>query len=171
MTDADKTGLDLELAALATAHGVATDYLDQLQRGVDVRPESIVAILGALGVDATSPAAVRDALDNARHNADAPPPVVVLRTSEQRALDIRGRARLVLETGESRDLDQTDVGIAIPAGLPLGWHQLDTADGEIPVVVAPDRLVPPPGRHWGWAVQLYAMPSQASWGLGDIADL
>ncbi|MDQ1745860.1 MAG: 4-alpha-glucanotransferase [Frankiaceae bacterium] len=171
MTAPDPSPLDPALAELAAAHGVATEYLDQRQRRVAVRPESVVAVLGALGVDASSPAAVRAALAAEGERAGAQPPVVVLRTSEQRTFDVRGRARLVLEDGGSRDLAGTEAGLTIPPGLPLGWHRLDTDGGEIPVVVAPDRLALPPGRHWGWAVQLYATPSRASWGLGDLADL
>lgn len=30
---------------------------------------------------------------------------------------------------------------------------------------------PPPKRAWGWSVQLYAMRSHESWGVGDLADL
>jgi 4-alpha-glucanotransferase len=30
---------------------------------------------------------------------------------------------------------------------------------------------PPPERMWGWAVQLYALRSGESWGVGDLADL
>jgi 4-alpha-glucanotransferase len=30
---------------------------------------------------------------------------------------------------------------------------------------------PAPGRTWGWAVQLYALRSLDSWGVGDLADL
>jgi 4-alpha-glucanotransferase len=30
---------------------------------------------------------------------------------------------------------------------------------------------PPPRRAWGWAVQLYALRSRDSWGVGDLADL
>ncbi len=30
---------------------------------------------------------------------------------------------------------------------------------------------PPPRRAWGWAVQLYAVRSHESWGIGDLADL
>ncbi len=38
--------------------------------------------------------------------------------------------------------------------------------------VAPDgRCTPPPGRAWGWAIQLYAARSKDSWGIGDLADL
>ena len=34
-----------------------------------------------------------------------------------------------------------------------------------------DRCAPPPKRAWGWAVQVYAIRSQQSWGIGDLADL
>jgi 4-alpha-glucanotransferase len=30
---------------------------------------------------------------------------------------------------------------------------------------------PAPGRSWGWSVQLYALRSKDSWGVGDLADL
>src|SRR6266581_2371219 len=30
---------------------------------------------------------------------------------------------------------------------------------------------PPPARAWGWAVQVYAIRSRDSWGIGDLADL
>ncbi|HEV2217289.1 MAG TPA: 4-alpha-glucanotransferase [Candidatus Dormibacteraeota bacterium] len=33
------------------------------------------------------------------------------------------------------------------------------------------RCTPPPDRGWGWAIQLYAARSKASWGIGDLADL
>jgi 4-alpha-glucanotransferase len=154
--------VDPALAELAAAHGVATEYRDYLDRRVPIRAESVVAVLGALGVDPSSPAP----------SPDAPPPIVVLRSSEHRTLSIRGRARLLLETGDAHELDAgIGDGLTIPGGLPLGWHRLDTAHGEIPVVVAPDRLAPPPNRQWGWAVQLYAVPSRRSWGIGDLADL
>lgn len=165
------SGTEPALAELARAHGVATGYVDQRQRRVDVSRESVVAVLDALGVDASSPAAIADALAAERDRTGAAPSVVVLRTSEQRTLTSAGRARLVLESGESRELAATGGDVTIPAGLPLGWHRLDTADGEIPVVVAPDRLPPTPGRLWGWAVQLYAAASRRSWGAGDLADL
>jgi 4-alpha-glucanotransferase len=34
-----------------------------------------------------------------------------------------------------------------------------------------ERCADPPARGWGWAVQLYALRSSASWGIGDLADL
>src|SRR5712664_845609 len=36
----------------------------------------------------------------------------------------------------------------------------------------PDEpCAPAPDRAWGWAVQLYALRSRDSWGIGDLADL
>jgi len=34
-----------------------------------------------------------------------------------------------------------------------------------------DPCAPAPERTWGWAVQLYALRSRESWGVGDLADL
>jgi 4-alpha-glucanotransferase len=84
---------------------------------------------------------------------------------------------------------------AIPAGLPLGWHRLcahfarvdgahfarvDGGHGEgqthsCPLAVAPHRLETASaggrGRAWGFSLQLHAVRSQQSWGIGDLADL
>lgn len=38
--------------------------------------------------------------------------------------------------------------------------------------VGAQRCYPPPGRRlWGWSLQLYALRSTASWGMGDLSDL
>src|SRR5438270_7976668 len=46
-------------------------------------------------------------------------------------------------------------------------HRIVTPRGE----GGPARCAPPPRHAWGWAVQVYAMRSQHSWGIGDFADL
>jgi 4-alpha-glucanotransferase len=39
-------------------------------------------------------------------------------------------------------------------------------------IEVPDgACAPPPDRAWGWAIQLYAVRSRDSWGVGDFADL
>ncbi len=40
-----------------------------------------------------------------------------------------------------------------------------------PAVAAPARSPQPSHRAWGWQVQLYAVRSRRSWGMGDFADL
>ena len=87
-----------ELAKLAAAHGVAIEYKDQLQRKVDVPGDSVVAVLRALGVDATSPAAVSAALDDVARRP-ATPPVVVMRQSQTREVRLDDALGLLLESG------------------------------------------------------------------------
>ncbi|HWC37761.1 MAG TPA: 4-alpha-glucanotransferase, partial [Acidimicrobiales bacterium] len=57
---------------------------------------------------------------------------------------------------------------------PLGYHQLRRrSDGETAsLIVSPGRCALPGWlRAWGWAVQLPALRSSRSWGIGDLADL
>lgn len=80
--------------------------------------------------------------------------------------------------------------VNMPTDLPLGWHQLEVSCSEgdsdraaaartaqAVLVVYPRRLELPPGlgadgaQQWGLMTQLYAMRSERSWGLGDLADL
>ncbi|MEV8441722.1 4-alpha-glucanotransferase [Actinosynnema sp. NPDC051121] len=149
MGKAKLSDVDDELAALAEAHGVATYYEDANQRRADVDPDVVVAVLAQLDVDASTPEAVRRALA-----APAPPPrTIVLREGD------------VLD--ESGTVELEDGGrVELPAPLPLGYHRLDSRT----VIVAPRALAPVP-RSWGWMLQLYAMRSAESWGMGDYADL
>jgi 4-alpha-glucanotransferase len=161
---------DADLCRLAETHGVAVTYLDQLRRPVEVSAESVVGVLGALGVDATSPAAIQESLA-AAHATSPTPPVVVVRRSRGGSVLVGSAALLRLEDGTHRTVAADGGRVAIPAGLPLGWHVLETADGQLPVIVTPDQVTPRSTRAWGWMVQLYALRSQDSWGVGDLADL
>lgn len=68
------------LARLAALHGVATAYAPSEAVTVPVPDATVVAVLAALGVDASTPAAMRDALDRAESAAATRllPPTVVL---------------------------------------------------------------------------------------------
>jgi 4-alpha-glucanotransferase len=62
---------------------------------------------------------------------------------------------------------------ALPADLPLGYHDLHPSDDgpTTRLIIVPDRCAPAPERASGWTVQLYAARSRASWGIGDLGDL
>ncbi|HSA53038.1 MAG TPA: 4-alpha-glucanotransferase [Yinghuangia sp.] len=82
---------------------------------------------------------------------------------------------------------------ALPVDLPIGWHTLharvlapaDVSRGSggepgarveerhvtTSLAVTPAHLAPPPGRSWGFMVQLYSLLSRRSWGIGDLGDL
>ncbi len=153
--------MDVGLEELAAAHGVATWYRDAQRRRVDVDPDVVRRVLGLLGVSADTPAQVRDALAAAR--VPQPPGTVVLR---------QGRSRKVGEPGVLTDEHGTEVPVdgALPADLAPGWYSLTSADQRTTVLVAPPALPEPP-RTWGWQLQLYALRSADSWGIGDLADL
>jgi len=157
------TGLEDELGELAAAHGVATGYRDGARRPVQVDPEVVVEVLGLLDVDATSASARRAALAAVRERAAAPRATVAVRTD--RPCPLPGPGVLVDEQGQRRAVED-----ALPAGLRPGWYRLELDERTVTVVVAPPRLPPTP-RGWGWMLQLYALQSSESWGIGDLGDL
>ena len=163
---------DEQLRELAQAHQVAVEFLDWRKRTVRPSPETLRAVLAALGVDAGSPAAVRDALREAERRAERPglPPVTVVRQGAPARLP-RGAE---VETAEGA----WAVGAEgrLPENLPLGWHRVRTPRGESGTLAyVPDRLLLPERiaarRLAGVMAQLYSVRSADSWGIGDLADL
>ena len=138
-------GLSDELLRLASRHGVVPDFWGFDGTHKWVAPETVVRVLAAMGVDASTPERIAVELDHAeddvwRHTL---PPVVVLRqgTSMQLPVHVDDGAdltvRLALEDGgevhvpqvdvwtEPRTVDGRRVGratVELPDHLPLGWH-------------------------------------------------
>ncbi|RJK97121.1 4-alpha-glucanotransferase [Vallicoccus soli] len=144
---------DSALDELASSYGVATGFVDWQGRPTDVPEETVRAVLAALGVDASTPEAVRRA---AAERADAPwrrlAPVCTV-TRQGRAPWVRAhvphgdpvRVHVELEEGGRRELRQVDhwvdprevdgvlTGAAtfeVPGDLPLGYHRLVARSGE-----------------------------------------
>jgi 4-alpha-glucanotransferase len=99
----------------------------------------------------------------------AGPPVprsLVIRRGETSRV---GPSELALEDGSALTIEQS-----LPPDLPLGYHKLHLRGEHTArsLIISPG-ICPLPGnrRAWAWAVQLYAARSQASWGIGDLADL
>jgi 4-alpha-glucanotransferase len=69
--------------------------------------------------------------------------------------------------------------IQLPVNLPEGYHRLHldgAVEAAMPLIVAPARCYLSPAvaddrRVWGIAAQLYALRSEANWGVGDFGDL
>lgn len=82
-------------------------------------------------------------------------------------------------TGEAVVVDGTEryrIVAVLPSDVPIGEHRLEVqcgpwADSAVLLVVPDSCPMPAPDRRWGWQVQLYAMRSEQSWGIGDLADL
>jgi 4-alpha-glucanotransferase len=154
-------GMDYALEELAAAHGVGTWYQDAQRRRVDIDPDVVRRVLGLLDVSADTPAQVRDALVAVRQ--PGPPSTVVLRQGEPHT--IREPGVLTDEHGT-----ETPVSGVLPANLAPGWYSLARGKQRTTVLVAPPTLPEPP-HTWGWMLQLYALHSASSWGMGDFADL
>ena len=162
------TPQDGALIELARRFGVATEYDDWVGHRVDVPEQTLIAVLGALGV----PAAAADdrAAALARHDREhwsrALPPTVVGRAGTETAFWVHvthGDAAHVwvrLEDGTERsgirqldnftapyDLDGHMIGeatFALPADLPLGYHRLHlrsgTGESSAALIVTPPWL-------------------------------
>jgi 4-alpha-glucanotransferase len=192
------TSLDPVLADLAAAHGVAAFFHDWRGGERQVSAQAVVSVLAALGVDASTPEAARAALDRARDGRwrDMLPSYLVVRGGATARvavhvphgdavtvdLEVEGGGRHPLTQQmiwvEPHVVDGELIGEAtfeIPDVVPLGYHYLHAQSGErsarAQLIVVPDRLEFLPGRHWGFMLQLYAVRSQASWGMGDLRDL
>ena len=127
----------------------------------------------ALGEWRETPATTRSALHAAMgvNSGQGGPPVEplvrVLRPGQ--TLPLAKPMELRLEDGTALRVD-----VSLPADLPVGYHELCAIDGEdtVHIIVSPGQCYLPAGWHtWGWAVQLYALRSAKSWGMGDLADL
>jgi len=154
---------------------VEPNYLghDGLTHAADA--QTLVAVLAAMGVDASSPGRIEAALQNAELVAwrRVLPPIVVMRSGRQAQVPVHvthgesvtawleldaeagGGRRELVQAGvwvEPRMVDGRLVGCAtftLPDDLPLGWHELHArmsdSTSQVPVVVTPDRLGLPRG--------------------------
>lgn len=135
--------------------GIDLRYEDALKNWHETVPETIQAILTAMG---------------APSNQDAPEPdhsVLIARVGETLKLPAPGI--VTLESG-----NQLPVTDQLPPDLPTGYHRLHFEGASKPshLIVSPRKCwLPKDLSTWGWAVQLYAARSRESWGIGDFADL
>ncbi|MER6398865.1 4-alpha-glucanotransferase [Kitasatospora sp. NPDC001603] len=166
-----------ELSELAELHGVSTHWTTDLGRRIETSPDTLRAVLAALGVDAATGGSVRAALSERRRALAERllPPSVVLRSGRPRA-DLRTppRTDLLVETEDGRTRTVRGLGTDL-AELPVGRHTLHAERAgrreAAPLLVAPTRLAGPAGRGWGFLAQLYSVLSTRSWGMGDLGDL
>ena len=183
----------IHLAALV---GIEARYTDALGQRHEVSDETLLALIGAFGLPPDPLLARRELEEQERHaplglspvhlvGAEVARPALVLRLPAG-CREIFWVCRL--EDGEERSgrlaapSGGKNEGFAmpLPAGLPLGYHQLDLDAGgvtaRLALVVAPPRCYLPAGlgprtHSWGLTCQLYGQRSAIDWGMGDFTDL
>jgi 4-alpha-glucanotransferase len=160
------------LGELARRYGVATEYEDWTGRHVEVPETTLVAVLAALGVPATTEderAAALVAYDRDYWSRPLPPTIVTRAESESsfwvhvthgdpvglwiRLEDgsVRAGPRQLENHTPPYDLDGRLVGEAtfeLPGDLPLGYHRLyiqaGGSEASAPLIVVPAKLEMPP---------------------------
>ncbi len=139
------------MAADPTRWGVEPGYHDDLGQWRVPGAEAVTAILTAMGAA-----------------QDVPPGPDVLVVRPGQAATVTGVHELAAEDGVASNIEG-----ALPVDLSIGYHRLTDLDSgaETMVIVSPGRCPQPDRRAWGWAVQVYAVRSATSWGIGDLGDL
>jgi len=179
---------------LARLVGIEAHYTDTFGQSHDVSYETLLALIGAFGLPANPAVARRELAERQRYaplglgpahlvHAEVAHPELVLCLPDG-CREIFWACRL--ESGEERSgrLAAAPVGarftMQLPAGLPLGYHQLVLDAGSVTaginLVVAPAHChlpaeLGPGARNWGLTCQLYGLRSTNNWGIGDFTDL
>ncbi|HWN42740.1 MAG TPA: 4-alpha-glucanotransferase [Thermoanaerobaculia bacterium] len=184
-----------DLRELARLYGVETSYGDAMGRHVEASPESLLAVLRALGAPLESMDDVPEALAERRQELDerviepvlvawdGRAPTIVLRfTSDSGRItcnfDLDGGERWAWEKEISSLPPASPMGrlLVLPNDLPTGYHHLrvehEGRSGEALVISAPTRAFEGDGKPlWGVFLPLYALQTRESWGAGDLSDL
>ncbi|MGC2201050.1 MAG: 4-alpha-glucanotransferase [Stellaceae bacterium] len=184
------------LLQLARSMGIEAHYRDALGEVRKVSEETLRALIEAFGLSPDHERTQRELEEQQRalplgvgvvhlvHAEDVRPEIMLRLPAGRREVTWTCQ----LEDGDecsgrvTADLGQNGKRFAmpLPAGLPLGYHQLEVAVASVvartTLIVAPDSChLPPelgPGeRRWGLSCQLYALRSERNWGMGDFADL
>src|SRR4051812_31851711 len=151
-----------DLRRLAAAHGVATSYRNERREPVQVDADVVIRVLGLLDVHAATEADRTAELATLaeRDRAGVIAPTVAVRLTGG-PIPFHGAASLTSEDGS-----QITVRDELPGDLPPGWYRLQTHDGQTATLVAAPPKVPTSPATWGWMLQLYALRSGRSWGIG-----
>ena len=169
---------ETELEAFATEAGVLIEWEDVHGAPRRTPPETLRAVLAALGLPAATADELRDSREKLR--AAAPPDFITAEVG-QPFQPLGGpcgsTARLRLEDGGRLDLALDPATGLTRGGLETpGYHRLEVGDRIITVAVAPARAfglddLAPGRRLWGLAVQLYALRGRDPRPFGDFGDL
>ena len=185
-----------QLTELAAALGIATSFTDWQGASSPVARRTVEAVLGAMGLDVSTPDGVGAALHEVKLRPwrRVLPPVVVTREGRLHQVPVHVphgdpvEVVVELEGGEGwaplRQVDRwvdpvrvdgTLTGRAtfeVPDDLPLGWHVLrahtPTGDTSCPVVVTPDVLELPEALRRGrsWGYQTQLYSARSSHSWG-----
>lgn len=171
------------LRQLATKAGVAPHWTDQTGAERAVSPDSLRAILLALGLPADSDAALRNSLSlmESGVNAAAASRFTTARVGQKVGLPLAApggtAVEVTLEGGGHRIVTSEegyDGALTLPAFDEPGYHTVRTHDGDFTVATAPERCITfgdlnGGATGYGLAAQIYSLRTQDDGGIGNFA--
>ncbi len=170
---------DDPLLRLAEHAGVAPRWKDVHGDWHDVAPETLHAVLAALGLPSATASDLEASLAVVDKGFSTLPPLVTAEVGQPVALTVApGHFRLVLEDGTLREgtAQDRDGAAVLPAIDVPGYHRLTLGAQQTVLAVAPRRCftmgdTASAARAWVLAVQLYALRRPGDAGLGDFGAL
>lgn len=172
---------DETLRQLAAKAGVAPQWTDQAGEQRDVSPDSLRAILFALGLPADSDASLRNSLSMVEGgvNAVALSRFTTARVGQPVALPVAmapgSSVELLLEGGAQRVVTTSegyDGSLMLPAFDEPGYHTVRTPEGDFTVATAPERCITFADLNgsagFGLAAQIYSLRSGGDGGIGHF---
>jgi 4-alpha-glucanotransferase len=167
----------LILHELARAAGIATEWQDVSGRHHVVDDDTLVHVLGALGIAATSEAQLHEGLERIAQSRDDLPAFLTTDAGAHLPLPFAGgesHASLIHETGEENAIPIVEGAIHAPERP--GYYGLHIAGRTISLAVAPATCLPietmlGQRRGWGPAVQVPALRGPHSFSHGHLGDV
>ncbi|MDP1875276.1 4-alpha-glucanotransferase [Phenylobacterium sp.] len=170
--------IDAELEAFALEAGVLVEWEDVHGAPRRTPPQTLRAVLAALGLPASTQGELRD---SRARLAAMPAPDFITAQAGQPFRPLGGpcgaHARMRLEGGGAVDIAlDPETGFTLQGVERPGYHRLEVAGREITVAVAPARAyglddLASQRRLWGLAVQLYSLRGADPRPFGDFGDL
>lgn len=161
---------------LARKAGLQIDWKDAGGQKQGVSDESLVRVLGALGLPAEDKKSIAESRKRLRAEKEALPPLITADAGEAIKLPSgfpsEGRAELLTEDGSSRAVE---LGSSLKIEEP-GYHRLQAGETSIIIAVAPKRCFTvgdaAPGRRvWAPAVQIPSLQDRRGEAYGDFGSL
>ncbi len=180
--------IDETLRLLAEKAGVSTHWTDQSGGSHDASPETLRALLVAIGYPASNDAEARNSLSviESGMGASTNAQFVTARVGQPIVLPVSAPAgalvEIELENGARRTVvseEGFNDALSLPAFTEAGYHRAHTSAGVFTVATAPERCVTIKDllgdkRGWATAAQIYSLRTAGDGGIGNlrgVADL
>ncbi len=174
---------DAHLQQLALLAGISVEWIDANGRQQRVSDSALRQVLAGLGHPAKDDVQIATSLQALKtaHDSRHLPPLFTVDVQQELDLSaffpVGSPCRIHLEDGSEQQLQLNDRS-ALPAGLPIGYHQVHISEQHFCLAVAPtrafgldDALDTPTPRCWGISAQLYSLRREGDGGFGDCLAL